>query len=456
MRRRNVAFAAAVLSVAWSGSARADEESEKALAQKFEELQKKFDELSKRVGDGSNRADDELEMRIAELEKVTKKDQDGLFAYWKNGLKLDSVDSAFKLSLFGRVQNDWTFWDSDQEVTDALGETHSATEFRRARLGAGGTIYKNVIYKFEMDFAGGVANFADAFIELKDPFSGPGVNFRVGHFDEPMGLDRLTSSKYSTFIERGLQEALVPARNTGMMFLGQALENRLAYFVGMFKDANGAGDDINNDNVGETNYTARVAGRPWMDESGDKYLHIGGSASMRNPSNETVRLRSRPETHTGPFFVDTGDMTDVDTATLYGLEAAAVFGPLSVQGEIFSYGTSGVDGAPDRDFGAQSIYVSYFLTGEKREYEAAGARFDRVKVKKNFGAEGMGAWELALRYSKIDLTDADIDGGELDDWTFGVNWYLNPNTRIMLNVIRADRQDLPSITAVVMRFGVDF
>src|SRR5262245_4996813 len=456
MRRRSIAFTAAALTVAVCGSALADEASEKALADKFEELQRKFDELSRRVGDGSSKSEDELEQRIAELEKVTKKDSDGLFPYWKSGMKLDSTDGAFKLSFFGRIQNDWTFWDSDQEVTDALGETNSATEFRRARLGAGGTIYKNVVYKFEMDFANGAANFADAFIELKDPFKGPGVNFRVGHFDEPMGLDRLTSSKYGTFIERGLQEALVPARNTGMMFLGEMLDHRLSYFAGFFRDANGAGDDINNDNQGEHNLTFRVAGRPWMNESGDNYVHLCGSFSMRNNSNETLQLRSRPETHVGPFFVDTGVMTDVDTSDLFGLEAAGVFGPLSVQGELFTYSTSGVDGAPDRDFGAASAYVSYFLTGEKREYETAGARFDRVKVKKNFGAEGMGAWEIALRYSTIDLSDADIDGGELDDWTFGINWYLNPNTRFMLNIIRADRDELPSITAVVFRFGVDF
>jgi phosphate-selective porin OprO/OprP len=68
----------------------------------------------------------------------------------------------------------------------------------------------------------------------------------------------------------------------------------------------------------------------------------------------------------------------------------------------------------------------------------------------------MGAWEVAVRYSKINLNDGAVDGGSLADWTFGLNWYLNPNTRVMLNVIRADRQDLPSITAVVMRFGVDF
>ena len=455
MKRRDVAFAAAALSVAWCGSAYADDESEKALAQKFEELQKKFDELSKRVGDGSSKSEDELEQRIAELEKITKKDQDGLFPYYKTGLKLDSVDGAFKLSVFGRIQNDWTWWNREQEVTDALGETNSATEFRRARLGVGGTIYSNVIYKFEMDFAGGVANFADAFIELKDPLHA-NINFRVGHMDEPMGLDHLTSSKYSTFIERGLMEAFVPARNTGFEMIGHAMDNRLGYFLGAFRDANGAGNDINNDNNGEHNITARVAGRPWMNEEGTSYIHLGASASFRNPSDETVRVQSRPETHTGPFFVDTDAITDVDTRDEYGLEAAGVFGPFQIVGEIISDNWKGKNGQDDYTFGAQSIYASYFLTGETRAYDAQENRFDRIKVKKNFGNEGMGAWEVALRYSKIDLNDGAIQGGELDDITFGLNWYLNPNTRIMFNVIRADRQDLPSITAFVMRFGVDF
>lgn len=456
MKRRNIAFAATVLSVGWCGRAWADDDSDKTLAQKFEELQKKFDELQKRVGDGSNKSDDELEQRVAELEKITKKDQDGLFPYYKSGLKMDSTDGAFKLSVFGRLQNDWTFWDGNQEVTDALGETNSATEFRRARLGVGGTIYKNVVYKFEMDFAGGVANFADAYIQLNDPFKGPGINLRVGHYDEPMGLDHVTSSKYSTFIERGLQETFVPARNTGFMALGEALDRHLTYELGAFRDANGAGNDINNDNQGEHNITARLCGRPWMNEAGDSYVHLGGSASFRNPSDETTRRSSRPETHVGPLFADTGTLTDVDTEDLYGLEAAGVFGPFQVVGEIISDNQNGKNGAEDHTFSAQSIYASYFLTGETRPYDSAEARFDRVKVKKNFGSDGMGAWEVAVRYSKLDLSDGNVDGGELNDWTFGLNWYLNPNTKFMFNVIRADRSDLPSVNAFVFRFQVDF
>jgi len=40
--------------------------------------------------------------------------------------------------------------------------------------------------------------------------------------------------------------------------------------------------------------------------------------------------------------------------------------------------------------------------------------------------------------------DGAVTGGELEDFTLGLNWYLNPNTRMMFNYVRAnvDRQDL--------------
>ena len=40
--------------------------------------------------------------------------------------------------------------------------------------------------------------------------------------------------------------------------------------------------------------------------------------------------------------------------------------------------------------------------------------------------------------SAIDLVDDGIDEGDLTDVSAGLNWYLNPNTRFMLNLISAD------------------
>ncbi len=42
---------------------------------------------------------------------------------------------------------------------------------------------------------------------------------------------------------------------------------------------------------------------------------------------------------------------------------------------------------------------------------------------------------MALRYSNINLNDADIHGGEEHDITLGVNWYIHQQLRLMFNYI---------------------
>jgi phosphate-selective porin OprO/OprP len=48
---------------------------------------------------------------------------------------------------------------------------------------------------------------------------------------------------------------------------------------------------------------------------------------------------------------------------------------------------------------------------------------------------------VGLRYSAIDLTDGDVEGEEADNITVGLNWYLNPNMRVMFNFINSDVED---------------
>ncbi len=73
----------------------------------------------------------------------------------------------------------------------------------------------------------------------------------------------------------------------------------------------------------------------------------------------------------------------------------------------------------------------------------------------------MGAWEVGLRYSHIDLNDEGISGGEEDNITVGLNWYLNPNVRMMFNYVNADLEDragIPDGDADIFqtRFQIDF
>ncbi len=124
-----------------------------------------------------------------------------------SGLKLKSTDGAFKFQVGGRIMVDAAHYDADK--TD-LG---SGAEIRRARLFAAGTVYDDWFYKAQVGFAGNEVSLKDFYLGYQgfEP-----VKITVGNQKEPFSLEELTSSKYITFMERGLPNAFAPGRNTGI------------------------------------------------------------------------------------------------------------------------------------------------------------------------------------------------------------------------------------------------
>mgnify|MGYP002266808353 CR=1 FL=1 len=66
------------------------------------------------------------------------------------------------------------------------------------------------------------------------------------------------------------------------------------------------------------------------------------------------------------------------------------------------------------------VMSSYILTGEHRRYRKAVGAFGRV-----IPEHSTGAWELALRYSYLDLDSGSVEGGTLHSATAGLNWYTS-------------------------------
>jgi phosphate-selective porin OprO/OprP len=390
-------------------------------------------------------------------------------AYWDKGLRFQSENGNFKLAIGGRIMNDWAWMTENKKLEDesGIGDLVDSTEFRRTRLYVSGTIYNNVGFKAQYDYEDGVADFKDVYIELKKiPYLG---NFRVGHFKEPFSLEELTSSKYISFMERNLtNDPFAPARNTGFMFYNHMLDKRLTWAAGVFRntDAFGDSDIADSSNEGQYSFTGRLTGLPWYEEKGRKLLHVGLGYSRQNAESNSVTFETKPDINLAPDFVDTGTtLTNItESYDLLGPELALVYGPFSLQTE---YSFVDVDLKrsvnSDPDFSGFYVYGSYFITGENRSYKTTNGTFSRVKPKSNFKwGKSPGAIELLARYSELDLSDEAVDAGRLDTMTLGVNWYLNPNTRVMFNYVKAnptldsDGDDDGDADLFGMRFQIDF
>jgi phosphate-selective porin OprO/OprP len=248
-----------------------------------------------------------------------------------------------------------------------------------------------------------------------------------------MSLEELTSSNFTSFMERSPMNALVPQRNVGVMLHDQNASKTMTWAAGAFRDD--GSDTGANAGDGETSLTGRVTFLPLYADDGRRLVHVGGSASRREGDEETFRIRSRgPSGLLANDAVDTGTFA-ADSAEVFNLEAAWVQGPFSLQGE-FTQATYDAMGDPEAI--GWYAFASFFLTGEHRAYKTSSGTFDRLKPASNYGPGGCGAWEVVLGIAELDLGDSDLDAGELSDLSAGLTWYLNPHTKLMLNYVRQE------------------
>ncbi len=410
----------------------------------------------------------QMEQRLDELEKTEDEKDDeskpnDLRVYFSDGsgkLNWETADGRFSGELGGRIMYDWTVGSIDDSLEDAGISDADGTEFRRARLFTEGSLY-DIGYKFQVDFAGAPVELKSVYLDFPTPIEG--ASLKVGKFKEDMSLAEKTSSKYITMMARPILTEWAGGRDLGAQLGGGAVDGRLHYGIGVFRADNVvAGRSSVSD--GDHKVTGRVAFLPWTQDDMSKYLHVGASGSVASLDNSSTSSEDHePEVHLADDFVDTGAFGPTKGDTRVGLETALTVESFTISSEYMQR-TYDVDGVSDPTFDSWYVESSYFLTGEVRPYD--GGEFDRVSPASNFLTDGgTGAWEVAARYSTMDLNDAGagVTGGETDIITLGLNWYLNPSVRIMTNFTNADVTDAagnPGVNGdgnfLSMRFQIDF
>lgn len=342
----------------------------------------------------------------------------------KGKLELASPEGDFSMRVGGRLMMQGAIYDDD---IAALG---SGGEMRRARLFVQGKLWKLWNYKLQYDFTGsGKAGINDAYLQ----YTGlPVGNITLGHFKEPYSLQNMTSSKYTTFIERGLPNVFAAGRSVGMAY-GLSGANWGAQ-AGLY------GDGIDTPG-GEIDQGYALSGRVTyapVFEKGIRALHLGAGYSYRVlDDNKSLSFSDRPESHvTDVKLVNTGDF-DADSLNRYGVEALWFNGPFSVQSEYYRVDVDrALAGNADVRLDGYYVESGWFLTGESLNYDPASGTLGKITPNKILGKGGFGAWQFAVRFSSLDLTDEDVKGGEEQNLSVGLNWYTNPNIRFMANYIK--------------------
>ena len=332
---------------------------------------------------------------------------------------------------------------------------NNGTAFRRARLGFEGTAFKDFNWRIEADFAGNSVNLQDAYVQY--------VGFKplqitLGQHKAPFGLESNNSDNYNVFLERGIFN--VAASNLGAerkigLSLAYVKPNFTA-IAGVFGENESIGRAADQTapvtpNAADTpdegwGFNARATWEPLLAER--RIVHLGAGAywrtGLRSATAIGARISDRPNVRVdNGNIIDSGVIADADTAFYAGAEAAAVLGPLTVAGE---YGRLSIDrqgAVPSADFDGFYVYATYFLTGESRPFK--NGNFDRVKPIENFGRGGLGAWELAVRHDRADLSETPTAraGNKAHSWTAGLNWYWNPNIKLQFNYIRFSGDNTP-------------
>lgn len=358
----------------------------------------------------------------------------------KGGFEASTTDKQFSFKLGGRIQADFDQFDG---IYTKNGKTANESYIRRGRLELSGTAYTDWGYDFALEFGEtGESDWKEASISYSgwDP-----VTIKVGRFDPDYGLEKATSSKWITAIERTMIYDLAPWVNDRADGMGVQVSGSTGMFYGSagFNRPKGQEDT---DGENKNNYNLRGVIAP-MAEDGN-VLHFGLNYAKSDAENVDARIRSRlgvrgttEDSANGNRVTLAPTVNDAfDDDSVWGLEFAWATGPFSVQSEYLKRDISAKSGSgrKDREASGYNVQLAYTLTGEARGYKLDGGKFDKIKPSN----KQLGAWELFYRYDNAKVEESTFVDTKAKVHTLGVNWYANEAIKVSANYLKASTDNV--------------
>lgn len=354
------------------------------------------------------------------------------------GFELQSEDEEFQLQLHQETQLDYKEFDPNGDQF-----ARSGFVFPRVRLFFNGRVTKPWEYAVSLNRGLGSLDILDAFVNYH---TDDRAQLKVGRFMTPFNYEQFAiQNMWLITPERSLFTAnLGLNRMLGVQLWGIAMEKRLDYAVGVFNGPRNSFEDFND----SKDVMAYLNFRPFGGQEEGRLLrnlNLGGSFTYGEQDNPLVPRAFRTASNASnasaadllspPFFVFDPDVVERGQRSFWSAHAAYFHRQLSAfvdyNGGLLRYARKA--SAPNSvpiPTGGFSAALGYFLTGETLERRTVLEPLRPFNLSRE--KFGLGAWELALRYSKMELDRAAFGAGLADPdlWSnrawisdVGMNWY---------------------------------
>jgi len=442
---------------------------------------------------------------IVAEEAAAKKKETPVVKASEKGFGIQSADGQHEIKLRGLLQADVRSFQEGKNITQKAAPGASTAGYldnsegandtallRRVRPTIEGTVFGKYDFRFTPEFGDGKAQVIDSYLDAR---LDPAFKIRAGKYKPFVGLERLQSGADIKFLERSYVSSILPNRDVGVSVYGDLFGDKLNYAVGIHNGVVDGGDNTTASDINKNkDYAARVFVSPFKDQvnalSGLSFGVAGTYGDVTGKIQDTVNgstteLTSGYRSEGQQLFFKYNDASvlrsglDEKVASnspgptwlvksdgvRYRIspQGTYYFGSLGILGEYVydrqqvSVGPNGL-AKTNLNNDAWQVAATYLVTGED-------ASFKGVKPKRNFdlNSGGWGAWEIAARYSELNIDDKAFTWGSLDGtgnattltglnhylyadpkvsarsahtWTAGINWYLNPEVKFALNYAR--------------------
>jgi phosphate-selective porin OprO/OprP len=382
-----------------------------------------------------------------------------------------TADGRASLAIGGQVQFDMGGYFQQVNQNTEFPHLNNGVNLRRGRLYFVGR-FDDFKVNITPDF-GGNPDGAPTLFEANFNYTGiKPVTFTVGYFHPFVALDDATFPGNTLFLERpsivliersvaaGIQRASLGASAITEDYFASA------YLTGPLFGAQRPAL-LNGEQVGAI---GRFATRPYHDEDWNFHAEFSGQMAFHpnviasgtpGVSRTTLTFADEPEQRIdfNPL-VSTGPLS-AKSANAYGGALGASWRNFLLAGEFYQIDVnqSRLPGVPSPRLGFNGGYVDvgWVVTGEPIPYDITRAAWSRPKVDHPFSLDddGIGALELAARYSTVDLNSnvipgvpqsvtGGIYGGRQQIVGLALSWYPNDWLRFILQFQHVDVNKLNS------------